>query len=98
MHVSSAVHQYVAVNIWSDGRFRKKKALPLPIFTPPWIHPLEYLAKTTTRMAVFQEKPFVFEALFDSFLSSALDPPQGGSDKKPKHMCGTWELHPYQVS
>ena len=93
MHVSSAIHQYVAVNICSEGGFRHKKALPLPIFVPPWIHPLEYLAKTTTRMAAFQVKPFVFEALFDSFL-----PPQGGSDKKPKHMCGSWELHPYQVS
>ena len=36
-------------NIWSEGGFPQKKALHLPIFAPPWIHPLEYLAKTTTR-------------------------------------------------
>ena len=35
---------------------------------PHWIQPLEYLAETATRMAAFQVKPFVFEALFDSFL------------------------------
>ena len=86
--------------LWTFGLkkdFVKGEALPLPIFALSWIYPLEYLAETTTRMAAFQVKPFVFEALFDPSCL-ALDPPQGGSDKKPKHMCGPWELHPYQVS
>ena len=41
------------------GDFIKGEALPLPIFAPPWIHPLEYLAQTTTRMAAFQVKAFI---------------------------------------
>ena len=63
--------QYISMLLWTFGLkedFVKGEALPLPIFAPPWIHPLEYLAETTTRMAEFQVKPFVFEALFDSFL------------------------------
>ena len=71
--------QYIITLLLTFGLkedFVKGEALPLPIFGPPWIHPLEYLAETTTRMAAFQVKPFVFEALFDSFLA-ALDPPQG---------------------
>ena len=79
MHVLSAIHQYVAVSIWSEGGFRQSRTLPLPIFALSWIYPLEYLTETTTRMAAFQVKPFVFEALFESFLP-CLDPPQGGSE------------------
>ena len=63
--------QYISMLLWTFGLkedFVKGEALSLPIFALPWIHPLEYLAKTTTRMAAFQVKPFVFEALFDSFL------------------------------
>ena len=63
----TAIHQYVSVNIWSQGDFVKGEALPLPIFAPPWVKPLEYLAETTTGMAAFQVKLFVFEAVFDSF-------------------------------
>ena len=48
--------------------FVKGEALSIPIFVPPWIRFLEYLAQTTTRMAVFQVKAFFFEALFDIFL------------------------------
>ena len=48
MHVLSAMQQYVAVK-----DFVKGEALPLPIFAPPWIHPLKYLAETTTRMTAF---------------------------------------------
>ena len=70
----SAIHQYVAVNIWSEGGFCQREALPLPIFAPSWIYPLEYLAETTTRMAAFQIKPFVFEALFESFLPAWIRP------------------------
>ena len=76
MHLLSAIHQYVAVNLWSEGEFRQKKALPLPISAPPLIHPLEYLAETTIRMAAFQVKPSVFEALSDTFLP-CLGPTQG---------------------
>ena len=72
MHVSTVlltIHQYVAVNIWSEGGFRQRRSPSSTFFfAPPWIHPLEYLAETTTRMAAFQVKPFVLEALFDSFL------------------------------
>ena len=64
----SAIYQYVAVNIWSEGRFRQRRSPPSAYFCPSWINPLEYLAETTTRMAAFQVKPFVFEALFESFL------------------------------
>ena len=72
--------------LWTFGLkedFVKGEALPLHIFTPPWIHPLEYLAETTTGMAAFQVKPFVFEALLNLTSCPALDAPQGGSDKKP---------------
>ena len=65
--------QYISMLLWTFGLkedFVKEAALPLPIFAPPWIQPLEYLAETTTRMSAFQVKPFVFEALFDSFLPS----------------------------
>ena len=55
------------------------EALPLPIFAPTLIYPLEYLAETTSRMAAFQVKPFVFEALFESFLP-CIGSTQGGSD------------------
>ena len=58
--------QYVAVNIWSEGEFHQRRSPSSTFFATPWIHPLEYLAETTTRMAAFQVKPFVFEALFDS--------------------------------
>ena len=63
--------QNISMLLWTFGLkedFVKGEALPLPIFAPPWIHPLEYLAETTTSwMAAFQfqVKPFVFEALFD---------------------------------
>ena len=63
--------QYISMLLWTFGLkedFVKGEALPLPIFAPSWIYPLEYLAKTTTRMAAFQVKPFVFKALFESFL------------------------------
>ena len=65
--VLSAIHQYVAVNIWSEGEFRQRRRPSSPFFVLLWIYPLEYLAETTTRMAAFQVKPFVFEALFDYF-------------------------------
>ena len=58
--------------LWTFGLkedfVKGEEALPLPIFAPSWIYPLEYLAETSTRMAAFQVKPFVFEALFESFL------------------------------
>ena len=60
--------QYISMLLWTFGLkedFVKGEALPLHIFAPPWIRPLEYLAETTTRMAAFQVKHFVFEALFD---------------------------------
>ena len=44
------------------------KGEPYLYFSPSLIHPLEYLAETATNMAAFQVKPFVFDALFDSFL------------------------------
>ena len=90
MHVStvpSVIHQYVTVNIWSEGGFRQRRALPLPFLSRPGSTTLEYLAETATRMAAFQVKPLIFESLFDSFLP-CLGSTQGGSDKKPKHMCG----------
>ena len=88
MHVLSAIHQYVAVNLWSEGGFHQRRSPSATYFCPALDPPpLEYLAKTTTRMAAFQVKPSVFEALSDSLpcLGSTLD----GSDKKPKKMCGT---------
>ena len=39
---------------WRYISIVKGEALPQPIFAPPWIHPLEYLAETTTRMVAFQ--------------------------------------------
>ena len=64
--------QYISILLWTFGLkedFFKEEALPLPICAPPWVHSWnEYLAKTTTSMAAFQVKPFVFEALFESFL------------------------------
>ena len=63
--------QNINLLLWTFGLkedFVKGEALPLPFFAPPWIHPLEYLTETTTRTAAFQVKPFVFEALFESFL------------------------------
>ena len=148
MHLSSAIHQYVAVNIWSKGGFCQRRSPSFTYFCPPLIHPLEYLAKNTTRTVT--GKRFLpngpFSAFFNDFeifigpflinlhrllwamglwrmapylpnhcqngsipskafclwssLTScpALDPPQGGSDKKPQHICGPWELHPYQIS
>ena len=59
--------QYISMLLWIFGLkvdFVKAEALPLPIFAPSRIYPL-YLAETTTRMATFQVKLFVFEALFD---------------------------------
>ena len=70
MHVLSAIHQYVAVNLWSEGGFRQRRST-----STTYKHPLEYLAKTTTRIAAFQVKFSVFEALSDSFLP-CLDPPR----------------------
>ena len=75
----------------------KEKPFLYHCFAPPWIQPLEYLAETATRTAAFEVKPFLFEALLTPSCP-ALDPPQGRSDKNSKHMCGQWELHPYQVS
>ena len=46
----------------------KEKPFLYHFFAPPWIQPLEYLAETATRTAAFQVRPFLFEALFDSFL------------------------------
>ena len=47
------MYQYVAVKFGVKEDFVKGEALPLPIFVLPWIHPLEYLAETTTRMTAF---------------------------------------------
>ena len=91
--VSSVIHQYVTVNIWSEGGFRQRRALPLPFFASSWIYPLEYLAVIATRMAAFQVKPFVFEALFDSFLP-CLGSTQGGSDKKLNTCAGNENFMP----
>ena len=70
MHVLSAILQYVAVNIWSEGGFCQRRSPSSTYFCPVLDLPLGIsdLAKTTTRMAAFQVKPFVFEALFESFL------------------------------
>ena len=49
--------QYISMLLWKFGLkedFVKGEALPLPIFAPSWIYPLEYLAEITTRMAPFQ--------------------------------------------
>ena len=35
MHVLSAIHQYVAANIWSEGGFRNGETLPLPTLPRP---------------------------------------------------------------
>ena len=83
--VDSVYRQYISMLVWTFGlkeEFVKWEALPLPFFAPPWIHPLEYLAETTTRMAAFQVKPFVLKLSLTPSCP-ALDPPQGGSDKKP---------------
>ena len=91
--------QYISMLLWTfclKEDFVKGEALPLPIFAPFWIYPLEYLAKTTTRMAEFQVKPFVFEALW-ILLALHWIHPRADLIKKPKHMCRPWELHPYKV-
>ena len=70
--------QYISMLLWTFGLkedFVKGEALTLPIFAPSWIYPLEYLAETTTRMAAFQLKPFVFEAVFESFLPCLVSNP-----------------------
>ena len=66
MHVSLAIHQYVAVNIWCEGGFHQRRS-PSSTYFCPALDPLLgiYIAETTTKMAAFQVKPFVFEALFD---------------------------------
>ena len=67
--VSSAIHQYVAVNIWSEGGFRQRRSPSFTFFLPALDPPLGISDRNpATRMAAFQVKPFVFEALFDSFL------------------------------
>ena len=50
MHVSSAMHQCVAVTIG----LKKDFAPPRPTFAPSWIHALAHLAETTTIMVAFQ--------------------------------------------
>ena len=39
MHVSSAIHQYVAVNIWSEGGFRQRKSPSFTHFFFPALDP-----------------------------------------------------------
>ena len=77
MHVLSAIHQYVAVNIWSEGGFRQRRSPSFTFFAPSLIYPLEYLAENTTRMTAFQVNHYVFESLFESFLL-CLGPTPGG--------------------
>ena len=96
MHVStvlSAIHQYVAVNIWSEGGFRQRRSPSSTFVAQPWIHPLEYLAKTTTRMTAFQVKPLSLKLSLNPSCH-ALDLTHGGSDKKPKHMSGNENFIP----
>ena len=62
MHVLSAIHQHRRI-------LSKEKPFLYLFLTRSRSTPLEYLAETNTRMATFQVKPFVFEALFESFLS-----------------------------
>ena len=64
--------QYISMLLWTFGLkedFVKGEALPLPIFAPPWIHPLEYLAEDTTRTVI--GKRFLpngpFSAFFNDF-------------------------------
>ena len=45
MNVSSAINQYVAVSIWSEGGYRQRRS-PYAIYCCPALYPpLEYLAQ-----------------------------------------------------
>ena len=62
---------YISMLLWIFGLkedFVKGEPYLYLFFAPSWILPLEYMAKTATRVEAFQVKSFVFEALFDSFL------------------------------
>ena len=90
----SAICQYVAVKhlVWRRISSKVKPFLYL-FLALPWIHPLKYLAETTTRIAAFQVKPFVFEDLLTLTPSCpALDPPLGDViTRGPKgHISCTW--------
>ena len=37
MHVSSAIQQYVALNIWSEEGFRQMRSPSSTYFGPPWV-------------------------------------------------------------
>ena len=58
MHVLPAIHQYVAVNIWSEGGFCQSQVKPFVFealfesFLPlPWIHPTADLIKSLNTCA-----------------------------------------------
>ena len=101
--MSSAIHQYVAVNIWSEGGFRQRRSssstflLPRPGFTPRNIWP--------KLLPEWQHSKYSLLSLKLSLTHScpALDPPQGRSDKKPNTCAGNANLiptkfHKYQSS
>ena len=84
MHVLSAIHQYVAVNIWSEEGFRRRTRSPSSTYFCPVLDlPLGISGRNH-----YQNGSILSLELSLNPSCLALDPPQGGSGKKPKHMCG----------
>ena len=62
MHVLSAIHQYVAVNIWSGGGFYQRRSPSSTYFCPILDLPLGISGLNHYKMAAFQVKPFCFSS------------------------------------
>ena len=72
MHVLWAIHRL----LWPFGLkadFVKGETPLRPTFAPPWIHSLEYLTKTTTRMVAFQVMPMSHAKYSDEWLPKYCD-------------------------
>ena len=77
MHVLSAIHQYLAVNLWSKGGFCQRRSPSTTYFCLALDPPLGISGRNHYKNGSITSK--VFEALSDSFLS-CLGSTQGGSD------------------
>ena len=76
MHVLSAIHQYIAVNIWSEGGFRQRRTPSSTYFCPV----LDLLLGISGRNH-YKNGSIPSKAFWIWSSCPALDPPQDGSDK-----------------
>ena len=79
MHVSSAIHQYVAVNIWSEGGFAQRRTPSSTYFCPALDPSLEISGRN-----YHQNGSILSKSLLSLELSLTTCPAlDRGSDKKP---------------